>query len=269
MDLLILVVAMLLTGAAGGLLAGLLGIGGGIVVVPVLEIVLGSIGVDPAVRMHIAIGTSLATIIPTSIASALAHHRRNSVSIDLVKYWSPYIVLGAFVGSAIAGATSGQSLAAIFAIVAGFSAIKMMLSLDDKTIADDVPRGIIGPIAPTTVGVISAMMGIGGGSLSVPFMTLCNKPVHLAVGTSAVFGAFIAVPGAIGFIYAGLGNELLPTGSLGYVNLFGLAFIVPTTIAFAPLGAKLAHALPRRNLSLLFGVFLFVVAIRMAYKALN
>ncbi len=234
-----------------------------------LEIVLGTIGVDPAVRMHITIGTSLATIIPTSIASALAHHRRNSVSIDLVKYWSPYIVVGAIAGSAIAGITSGQTLAAIFAIVAGLAAIKMMLPLDDKTIADDVPRGTVGPIAPVSVGVVSAMMGIGGGSLSVPFMTLCNKPVHLAVGTSAVFGAFIAIPGAIGFIYAGWGNELLPTGGLGYVNLLGVALIVPTTIMFAPLGARLAHAMPRRRLSLLFGAFLFVVAIRMAYKAFS
>ncbi len=257
MDLLILVVV----------LAGLLGIGGGIVIVPVLEIVLGSIGVDPSVRMHIAIGTSLATIVPTSIASALAHHRRKSVSIDLVKYWSPYIVVGAIAGSAIAGVTSGQTLAAIFAIVAGAAAIKMMLPLDDKTIADDVPRGTVGPIAPVSVGVVSAMMGIGGGSLSVPFMTLCNKPVHLAVGTSAVFGAFIAIPGAIGFIYTGWGNELLPQGSLGFVNLLGVAFIVPATIVFAPLGAKLAHAMPRRTLSLLFGAFLLVVAIRMAYRA--
>jgi len=264
-----LILAMIVTGAAGGLLAGLLGIGGGIVIVPVLEIVLEVIGVDPAVRMHIAIGTSLATIIPTSIASALAHHRRSSVSVELVKYWSPYIVLGAIGGSVIAGVTSGQTLAAIFAFVAGIAAIKMMLPLDNKTIADDVPRGIVGPLAPTSVGVISAMMGIGGGSLSVPFMTLCNKPVHLAVGTSAVFGAFIAIPGAVGFIYSGWGNELLPTGSLGYVNLLGVALIVPTTIMFAPLGAKLAHALPRRKLSLLFGAFLFVVAIRMAYKAFS
>jgi len=257
---------MALTGAVGGVIAGLLGVGGGIVIVPVLEIVLGYVGVDPAARMHIAVGTSLATIIPTSISSARAHHKKHAISMGLVRYWSPYIVIGTAIGTLVAGEVSSQVLYAVFAIVALLVAIKMMLLLDEQTIASDVPRGIPGAIVPAAIGFISAMMGIGGGSMSVPIMTLCGRPIHVAVGTSALFGAFIAVPGTIGFIYTGWGNELLPYGSLGYVNLVGFALIIPTTIACAPLGAKLAHSMPKRTLSLLFGTFLLIVAVRMGLQ---
>jgi uncharacterized membrane protein YfcA len=267
MEILSLVIAMALTGAIGGIIAGLLGVGGGIVIVPVLEIVLQIVGVDPSVRMHIAVGTSLATIVPTSLSSARAHQMKGAISINHVRYWSPYIVIGAALGTLIAGEVTSQVLYAVFAIIATLVAIKMMLPLDHQSIAGDVPRGMLGPLVPAGIGAISAMMGIGGGSMSVPIMTLCSTPVHVAVGTSALFGAFIAVPGTLGFIYTGWGNELLPYGSLGYVNLVGFALIIPTTIMCAPVGARLAHALPRRTLSLLFGLFLLVVAIRMAVRA--
>jgi len=267
MEVMSLVIAMALTGAAGGVIAGLLGVGGGIVIVPVLEIVLGIIGVDESVRMHIAVGTSLATIIPTSISSARAHRRKDAISMDLVRYWAPYIVVGTIIGTLVAGRVTSQVLYIVFGVVALVVAIKMILPLDDRVIGRDVPRGFFGPAVPGGIGLISAMMGIGGGTMSVPIMTLCNKPIHTAVGTSALFGVFIAIPGTIGFIYAGWGNELLPIASLGYVNLVGFALIIPTTIAFAPLGAKLAHALPRRHLSLLFGLFLFLVAVRMGLRA--
>ncbi len=266
MDVLGLVLAMIAGGVAGGLIAGLLGVGGGIVIVPVLEIVLGYVGVDPSVRMHVAVGTSLAVIIPTSISSAHAHHLKGAVLMDIVRFWSPFIVVGTIVGALVAGAASGQVLYAVFGAVALIVSAKMILWADDKAIAGDVPRGIGGAALPSAIGFISAMMGIGGGSMSVPVMTLCGKPIHKAVGTSSLFGAFIAVPGTIGFVYTGWGNDLLPYASLGYVNLAGFALIIPTSIAFAPLGAKLAHALPRRTLSLLFGLFLFVVAVRMATR---
>jgi hypothetical protein len=162
MEIISLVVAMALTGAVGGLIAGLLGVGGGIVIVPVLEIVLGYVGVDPAARMHIAVGTSLATIIPTSISSARAHHKKHAISMGLVRYWSPYIVIGAAIGTLVAGEVSSQVLYAVFAVVALLVAIKMMLPLDEQTIASDVPRGIPGAIVPAGIGFISAMMGIGG-----------------------------------------------------------------------------------------------------------
>jgi uncharacterized membrane protein YfcA len=269
MDMLSLVLAMIATGAAGGVIAGLLGVGGGIVIVPVLEIVLGFVGVDPSIRMHVAVGTSLATIIPTSISSARAHHQKRGISTDLVRYWSPFIVIGAAIGTLVAGEVTSQTLYAVFSVVALIVALKMIMPSDDNAIAADVPRGILGPTVPLGIGLVSAMMGIGGGSMSVPVMTRCGRPIHVAIGTSALFGAFIAVPGTIGFIYTGWGNEMLPYGSLGFVNLVGFSLIVPATIVFAPLGAKLAHAMPKRWLSLSFGLFLLIVALRMAFQILD
>jgi len=267
MEMASLVIAMLLTGAVGGVLAGLLGIGGGIVIVPVLEAALAFVGVDEGIRMHIAVATSLATIIPTSISSARAHYRKESIDFELIRYWSPWIVVGAIIGIVIAANVEGGVLAAVFAVVAMSVAVKMALPLDDKSLAADVPRGVIGPTIPIGIGSISTLMGIGGGTLSVTAMTLSNKPIHLAVGTAALFGLVIALPSTLGYILSGWGHPDLPFGSLGYVNLVGFALISPTTVLFAPLGAKIAHALSRRRLSLLFGLFLFVVAIRMGLRA--
>jgi len=268
MELLSLIVAMILTGAVAGVLAGLLGIGGGIVIVPALEAALAIVGVDASVRMHIAVATSLATIIPTSISSASAHYRRGAIDTDVVRYWSPFILLGAVVGIVIAANVTGQVLAAIFAVVALSVAINMMRPSQEKTIWSEVPHGATGLAIPTGIGTISTLMGIGGGSMSVPAMTLMSKPIHVAVGTSALLGLVIAVPATAGYVIAGWNNELLPEWSLGYVSLVGFAAITPATVLFAPLGAKLAHALSRRWLSLLFGFFLFVVAIRMGLRAL-
>lgn len=268
MELASLVVAMLAAGAAGGVLAGLLGVGGGIVIVPVLEFALGVVGVDAAVRMHIAVATSLATIVATSISSARAHHRRNSIDFGVVRYWSPWIVAGAAAGIVIAANVGAEFLAAVFAVVALGVAVKMALPLDDTHLSGDIPRGVFGPVVPILIGAVSTLMGIGGGTLSVMAMTLASKPIHLAVGTAALLGLVIAVPATLGYVISGWGNELLPVASLGYVNLLGFAVIAPATVLFAPLGARIAHALPRRRLSALFGVFLFVVAVRMGFRAL-
>ena len=267
MEIASLVVAMLLTGAIGGVLAGLLGIGGGIVIVPVLEAALTFVGVDPSVRMHIAVATSLATIIPTSISSARAHHRRDSIDFSVIRYWSPWIVIGAVAGIMIAANVGAEFLAAVFAVVALAVAIKMALPFDDKNLENDIPRGILGPTIPLGIGTISTLMGIGGGTLSVTAMTLSNRPIHLAVGTASLFGLVIALPATLGYVISGWDNALLPAASLGYVNLLGFAVISPATVLFAPLGAKIAHALPRRKLSILFGIFLFIVAVRMGLRA--
>ncbi len=268
-ELALLAMAMLCTGIAGGILAGLLGIGGGIVVVPVLEWVLELMHVDAAVRMHIAVATSLAVIIPTSISSSRAHYKRGAVDTGLAKRWLPFIFLGAIAGTFIASRVDGQVLTAVFAIVALLVALKMVLPLDEVTLAPEVPRGVVVAAVPVAIGTISTMMGIGGGTLSVASLTLMSEPIHRAIGTAALFGLLISIPGALGFIYAGLGNELLPAGSLGYVNLIGFAFIAPTTVLAAPLGAKIAHALSRRHLSFLFGVFLLLVSFRMLFQTLH
>lgn len=267
MEIASLVIAMLLCGVVGGILAGLLGVGGGIVIVPVLEAALGIVGVDESVRMHIAVATSLATIIPTAISSARAHQRRNSIDFDIIRYWSPWIVLGTILGSLIAAQVSGDVLAAVFAIVALVVAIKMSLPLDDTHLANDVPRGWLGPTIPVGIGSVSTLMGIGGGTLSVTTMTLSGKSIHLAVGTASLFGLIIAIPATLGYVLSGWGNALLPAGSLGYVNVLGLLAIAPTTVLCAPLGARMAHALSRRNLSLLFGMFLLIAAVRFGLRA--
>lgn len=266
-DLLTLAAMMLLTGAVGGLLAGLLGVGGGIVIVPVLDLVLAAMGVEPAVRMHVAVATSLATIIPTAISSSRAHHAKGAVDMAQLKRWGVAIFLGAIAGVLIASRVTGDVLSAVFGVVALLVAIKMLLPLEGRHIAEAIPGGPGGQLLPFAIGGFSSMMGIGGGTLSVPTMTLFNFPIHRAVGTAALFGLLISVPATIAFIVTGWNVPGLPTGSLGYVNLIGLAIIAPVSYFAAPWGARLAHALSKRHLSILFGLFLAVVSARMLIRA--
>ena len=262
-----LVLLMLATGVVGGLLAGLLGVGGGIVIVPVLDAALALFGVDGAIRMHVAVGTSLATIVPTSIASARSHHAAGAVDGVLVRFWGPLLLVGALAGSLTAGWVDGRWLAAVFGAIALIVAIKMMFVSQDRHVWQAVPRGVAGGVAPLAIGGLSSWMGIGGGTLSVPMLTLMNQPVHRAVGTSALFGLVISVPAVIGFVVIGWGDPRAPAFSLGYVNVLGLLLIAPVTVLMAPVGARMAHGLSKERLSAAFGVFLFVVSARMLFTA--
>jgi len=264
---LILGVAMLATGSVAGVLAGLFGIGGGIVIVPVLEAALGFIGVDPAIRMHVAVGTSLATIIPTSISSARAHHQRKSVDVDIVKRWGIFVLLGALLGAWIAAQVHSRVLAMVFATLALLVAIKMVLMPESRNLTEEVPRGPAVAVIPTAIGCFSSMMGIGGGTFSVMTLTLFNEPIHRAVGTAALFGLVISLPATIGFMVAGWGDVRVPPASLGYVSLIGFACIAPATVLAAPMGAKIAHAFSEKRLSMLFGAFLVIASIRLFYRA--
>jgi uncharacterized membrane protein YfcA len=266
-DLFILAAVMLATGAVGGVLAGLLGIGGGIVIVPALDAALSFLDVDSAIRMHIAVATSLATIVPTSIASSRAHHKRHAVDVDLVRRWAAFVIVGALFGSWIAAQVDSSVLYVVFAVVALIIAIKLVLPLNGKTISSEVPRGPLVLLVPTSIGTISSMMGIGGGTLSVAALTLFNQPIHKAVGTAALFGLAISVPGTIGFMVAGFDDPRLPMGSVGYVNLIGLALISPMTVLTAPIGVSIAHRLSQRQLSTVFGVFLLTMSVRMIWRA--
>ena len=268
-DYLSLIGLMLASGAIGGLLAGLLGVGGGIVVVPVLEFTLGILGVDPATRMHVAVATSLATIIPTSISSARAHHARGSVDLVLFRRWGPPMFVGSTLGALLASFVHGTMLSLVFGSVALLVAGKMLLLRDDFRLADRIPDHAATLGIPTGVGVVSSMMGIGGGTLSVPILTLLNQPVHLAVGTSALFGLVISIPATLAYILAGWSHGLLLPGSLGYVNVVGFLIIAPMTTWIAPYGAKLAHRLTRATLTRTFGAFLLLVGVRMIYKAMG
>ncbi len=266
-QLLTLAAMMLLTGAAGGVIAGMLGVGGGIVIVPVLDLVLASLRVDPSVRMHVVVATSLATIIPTAISSSRAHEAKGAVDRDQLKRWGIAIFLGAIAGVLIASRVTGDVLSAVFGVVALLVALKMLLPLEGRHIGQTMPGGVIGQAIPFSIGGISSMMGIGGGTLSVPVMTLYNVPIHRAVGTAALFGLLISAPATVAFIITGWNVPGLPPGSLGYVNLIGLAIIGPATFATAPLGARIAHALSKRQLSIMFGLFLTLVGVRMLIRA--
>jgi uncharacterized membrane protein YfcA len=266
-DMAMLAAMMLLTGAVGGVIAGMLGVGGGIVIVPVLDLVLAALGIDSSVRMHVAVATSLATIIPTAISSSRAHEAKGAVDHDQLRRWGVAIFLGAIAGVLLASRVSGDVLSAVFGIVALLVAVKMLLPLEGKHIAETMPGGVVGQAIPFAIGGISSMMGIGGGTLSVPVMTLFNVPIHRAVGTAALFGLLISAPAAVAFVVTGWHVEGLPPGSLGYVNLIGLAVIGPATFVTAPWGARIAHALSKRQLSILFGLFLTVVAVRMLIRA--
>lgn len=212
-ELLPLAALMLATGAVGGVLAGLLGVGGGIVIVPVLDTALGFAKVDPAIRMHVAVATSLATIVPTSISSSRAHNKKGAVDFALLKRWAVPIFLGSIAGTLVAAQVDSTVLAAVFGVIALLVAVKMLLPLENVTIASDVPRGVTAPLLPAFIGVLSSMMGIGSGTLSVPILTLLNRPIHHAVGTAALFGLLISLPATIAYVLTGLQDARLPPGS--------------------------------------------------------
>jgi uncharacterized protein len=265
--LLPLVAILAVSGVVAGFAAGLLGVGGGIVTVPVLEYSLRFAGVPEEWRLHIAVATSLAAIIPTSISSARTHQRRGAVDVELSRSWGVPLVLGAMTGSLFAARAPLPVLAGIFGSVALLIALKMFLPLDHVRAAQDVPRGGRGAVLAALIGGVSAVMGIGGGTLTVPTLGLCGYPIHRAVGTAAFFGVFISVPGTIGYLLAQPPVEL-PWGTVGFVSLVGLAIITPGSMLTAALGARVAHALSRRRLSQAFGLFLVCVGTRMIYRAL-
>jgi uncharacterized membrane protein YfcA len=266
-NFLLLGAAMLATGCVAGVTAGLFGIGGGIVIVPVLEFALSLLGVDPAIRMHVAVATSLATIIPTSISSARAHHLRQSVDINIVKRWSFFVLTGALLGAWIAAQVHSRVLAMVFATLALLIALKMIFFPESRNLTQDVPRGPLIMSIPTAIGTLSSMMGIGGGTFSVMTLTLFNQPIHRAIGTAALLGLVISLPGTIGFIISGWNDVRVPPGSLGYVSLIGFALIAPTTVICAPIGARIAHSFSAKRLSMSFGIFLVIVAVRLFYKS--
>ncbi|MEM8814770.1 MAG: sulfite exporter TauE/SafE family protein [Pseudomonadota bacterium] len=264
-----LIAAMLATGLVAGVLAGLFGIGGGVVIVPVLETALGVLGVDPAIRMHVAVATSLATIVPTSISSSLAHHRRHSLDLGIAKRWAPFMLVGAVLGALLAAQLHSRVLALIFAAIALLIAVKMLFFPVVQSVTRELPRTFWLPAIPTSIGAFSAMMGIGGGVMSVTALSLFGQSIHRAVGTGALLGLAIALPGTLGFIVTGLADTRVPSGNLGYVSLIGFACIAPMTVLTAPLGARIAHAFSEKKLTLIFGVFLVFVSARLVLRALG
>ncbi|TKB12098.1 sulfite exporter TauE/SafE family protein [Desulforhopalus sp. IMCC35007] len=256
-----------LVGAIVGILAGLFGIGGGLVIVPMLIYAFSLQNIPHELTMHLALGTSLASIIFTSISSFLAHHKRGAVHWDIVKKIVIGILTGTFLGSCIASLMSTNFLKIFFVIFLYFVATQLLLNKKPKP-GREIP-GNLGMFATgNIIGVFSSLVGIGGGTLSVPFMLWCNINAHHAIGTSAAIGLPIALAGAIGYIFNGWNVANLPAYSLGYVYLPALFGIAAVSILTAPLGVRLAHSLPVDKLKRIFSLLLYVVATKMLVSAL-
>ncbi len=264
-SLALLALALLATGVVAGIIAGLLGVGGGIVIVPVLYYMFTALKVDPNVLMHVAVGTSLATILATGTSSARAHFKRGSVDMDLLKTWWWAIALGVLAGAAIAGNISGGALTLVFGVVALGVAANMLFRKDGPALSERLPGSPFKEGIGALIGGISVMMGIGGGTLGVPTLTLFGYPIRKAVGTAAAIGLIIAVPGTLMSILFGWGVAGRPPFSLGYVNLIGFLLIIPASTLAAPLGAKIAHAIDPSRLKLIFALFLGFTGLRMIY----
>jgi len=255
----------ILVGCVAGVLAGLLGVGGGLVIVPMLDICFTTQHFPQEFIMHLALGTSLASIVFTSISSFWNHHRRGAVRWDVVRRVTPGILAGTFAGSCVASLMSTAFLK-IFFIIFLFYVSYQMFSGKKPNPSRNFPGlpGMFG--VGGVIGVVSSLVGIGGGSLSVPFMIWCNLAVHQAIGTSAAIGFPIAIAGAAGYIYNGFIVSGLPEHSLGYVYLPALFGIVAASMLTAPLGVRLAHSLPVSKLKRGFAVLLLIMGIRMLFK---
>jgi len=257
----------LLGGAAAGVLAGLFGVGGGTILVPVLLLLFGHSGVPQELWMHMAVGTSLAVIVLNAVSSIRAHHRRGAVRWPIVWGLTPGVVLGALGGAWIADGLTSRTLGLIFAIFLLLVGLQLLTARQPKP-QRQLPgfAGLAG--AGGVIGVVSALVGIGGGSLTVPFLAWCNVAMAQAVATSAAVGLPIAIAGAVGFIVTGLSHAGLPAWSLGYIYLPAFIGMAGAGMATAPLGARLAHALPAQRLKQAFGAFLLLVSARMFYVML-
>ncbi|OEZ29580.1 sulfite exporter TauE/SafE family protein [Variovorax boronicumulans] len=265
----LLIAELAALGLGTGFLAGLLGIGGGMLMVPFITIIMGQRGVPADLAVKMAIATSMATIIFTSVSSVRAHHKRGAVRWDIVQRLAPGIVIGSLAGSlGVFALLKGTALAIFFALFVGFSATQMFL--DKKPKPTRQMPGTGGQLAAGgIIGFISGLVGAGGGFISVPFMTWCNVAIHNAVATSAALGFPIAVANVLGYVLSGQSVQGLPAGAFGYIWLPALVVIAACSVFTAPLGAKAAHSLPVKKLKRVFASILYLLAAYMLWKGLR
>jgi len=258
---------LLVLGAFAGVLAGLLGVGGGIILVPAFFYVFSALGYDSPQLMQICLGTSLATIIVTSLRSVLAHNKKGAVDWEILKTWVVGIAIGAALGVAVASTLRSDVLQAIFGGLAICVGLYMAFGSAEWRLGPQMPGGVLRAVLSPVLGFLSVLMGIGGGSFGVPTMTLFGMPIHRAVATAAGFGVIIAVPSVIGFLLVDI--DVAPPFTVGAVNFLAFGLIVSMTMITAPWGAALAHRMDAGPLKRLFGVFLILVALNMIRKALG
>lgn len=262
-ELLVYFIGLLITGVIGGLIAGLFGVGGGIVIVPILFWIFTSLNFPNEILMHMAIGSSLATIIPTSISSARAHYHRGSIEIDIIKKWAPGIFLGAIIGGLSGKYFSVNELKYLFASIAFLVALNMFFK-EPFRLGNNFPKSrLLNIIMSSLIGLVSSLMGVGAGTLGVPALVALSVPIHKAIGTAAALGLFIAVPATLGLAFSGFNIPNRPPMSIGYVNLIAFFIMFPLTVFFAPVGVKLAHRINQRALKSIFGIFLIITSIKM------
>jgi uncharacterized membrane protein YfcA len=262
-ELALLALAIVIGGALTGLLAGLFGVGGGAIIVPILYEIFRILGVSEDIRVQLCVGTSLAIIIPTSIRSYLAHRARGTLPAGVLKTWIVPIAAGVVIGGVIAAVAPAAVFKSFFAVMAFLLGVKFLFAHDRWRLAETLPGRPLMWVYGLFIGFYSAMMGVGGGAVSTLILSLYGQPIHAAVGISAGVGVIISLVGTVGFILAGLPYQnLMPPLSIGYVSLLGVALMAPVSALAAPYGARIAHALSRRKLELAFGIFLWIVAFR-------
>ncbi len=274
-QMLYLVVALMVVGAAAGFSAGLFGIGGGAIIVPALYYTFSALGYPGDIIMHAAVATSSATIIVTSLRSASAHNQHRAVDWNMIwpknklVGWGLWIGIGSlFAAAVLAKHLSGEILTLIFGGMASLIAVQLIFGRPDWRLANEVPVNKITPPIGFSLGALCSLMGIGFGSFGVTFMVLCGKKIHNAIGTAAALGIFISIPATLGFIISGQDVAGRPPLSLGYVNLLGFALIASMSFLFIPLGVRIAHKMQQDKLRMAFGICLLLVALKMLRKAL-
>jgi uncharacterized protein len=266
-ELTALVIGLLISGVLTGLLAGVFGVGGGAIVVPVLYEFFRIMHVPEDVRMPLAVGTSLAVIIPTSIRSFMAHRSKEAVDISILRLWAVPVVAGVLLGAVVARFAPASLFKLVFVVIAGLSAFRLLFGKDNWRLGDQLPAPWITRGYGVVVGLLSSLMGVGGGQLSTMFMTFYGRPIHQAVATSSGIGVLISIPGALGYVYAGWPRmDILPPYSLGFVSFIGVLVFVPMSILAAPIGVTIAHRLSKRRLETAFGIFLAIVSLRFLWS---
>jgi uncharacterized protein len=275
-ELIELALLLVAVGALSGFLAGVFGIGGGAILVPVFYECFRLAGVPLEVRMPLCVGTSLAIIIPTSIRSFRAHYARGAVDMEILKQWWLPVVIGVIAGSVTARYAPERLFKIVFVIVAWSAAARLLLARDTWKFGDDVPQGLLMKLYGFFVGLLSTLMGVGGGLFANLLMTFYGRPIHQAVATSSALAVLISIPGAIGYVYAGwpaaanypaVAALQLPF-AVGYVSLIGALLVMPTSLLTAPLGVRAAHAMSKRTLETAFGCYLFIVGSRFVISLL-
>jgi uncharacterized protein len=269
-ELIELALLLVAVGALAGFLAGVFGIGGGAVLVPVFYECFRLAGVPLEVRMPLCVGTSLAVIIPTSISSFRAHYLRGAVDMDVLKIWWLPIVTGVLAGSITARYAPERLFKYVFVLVAWSAAARLLLARENWKFGDDMPKGLLMRLYGFLVGILATLMGVGGGLFSNLLMTFYSRPIHQAVATSSALAVLISIPGALGYVYAGwpaaarfpaVAALQMPL-ALGYVSLIGAVLVMPSSLLAAPLGVSAAHAMSKRRLEMAFGLYLFIVGSR-------